>query len=160
MFRLKKLLGVPLMLAISVSPNTLFAFSKLCRPTDELLLQAVNVAYEKDALKKGVRASSLSRAISHLSEVDKKETSDALIDALILMLSDDNRTVKIYAAISLEAFGARSESAIPALENAMLYFRAPPAISERSFDPVDGEYEISVVIEEIKKASRSEKRNK
>jgi len=143
--------------ALAASPSIGFASPRPCLSSD-ILLQVIKVAYEKNDLEKGAKASALSRVISKLSEDDKDQVSGVLVEALISMLSDENRTVNIYAAISLGAFGTRSEKALPALEEARLSFREIPSSSEISFDPVDGVHGISVVIEEIEKASNESKR--
>ena len=149
----KKALFLAAVLAMVALPNVGYASSNPCSLSSDILLQIIKIAYTKNSLEKGIEARLVNQTISRLPANERDKMSGEIVDALISMLSEDNKTVKIYAALSLEAFGARSEKALPALEDALVFFKQLPPSSQVSFDPVDGAFEISAVIDEIKKAS-------
>jgi len=104
-------------------------------------------------------AEALFHLINTLSAERVKTIDDGTIDALAALLTHDSNGVKVFAAHSLAALGARAERALPALRKAKASYRDEPGVEDAiTFSSMDGQFEIASAIEKIETAARE--RNK
>lgn len=127
----------------------------------DLLLAEIKI-YESSTESVAIdNAETLFHMINTLSVERIKSVNNDTIDALAALLTHKSNGVKVFAAHSLAAFGARADRSLPALRRAEASYQDKPAAGDViTFSSTDGRFEIAAAIEEIEIAVRREKSGK